>query len=149
MSKTLTLRSSDILPKNFHQFAVGFDSIFDELHRSTMQVRDNYPPYNLIKYTEDNFTIEIAVAGFNQGDITVELDKNQLTIKGEQSLSSDNDSVQYLHRGISSRNFVRTFTIADYVEVVNATVENGILSVELERKIPESAKPKTIAIEYK
>lgn len=145
-SNTLTLRSLDI--PSIHKFGIGFDTIFDELQRVTSLNRDNnYPPYNIVKYSEDNFTIELAVAGFREGDINIQVEKNQLSIEGEQKTDIDNP-VEYLHRGISARSFVRTFTLADHVEVVGAEVANGILSVNLERKIPEEQKPKKIAVNY-
>jgi molecular chaperone IbpA len=148
MTNQLTLRSLDI--PSIHKFTVGFDNIFDELQRVTSQTRDNYPPYNVIKHTDDQFSIELAVAGFHDGDITVEVESNQLTIKGEQTQNLDDllKEIEYLHRGISARNFVRTFTLADHVEVIEAHVANGILTVNLERKIPEEKKPKKIAISY-
>lgn len=148
MTRELTLRSLDI--PSIHKFTVGFDNIFDELQRVTSQTRDNYPPYNVIKHTDDQFSIELAVAGFHDGDITVEVESNQLTIKGEQTQNLDDllKEIEYLHRGISARNFVRTFTLADHVEVTNALVANGILTVSLERKIPEEKKPKKIAISF-
>lgn len=149
MTNQLTLRSLDI--PSIHKFAVGFDNIFDELQRVTTQ-RDNYPPYNVLKIDEDHFTIEVAVAGFQEGDISITVEKNILTIKGEQAIKvykEDELEPEYLHRGISSRNFARTFTLADHVEVVGAKAENGILKIELERQVPEEQKPKTIAITYK
>ena len=149
MTRELTLRSLDI--PSIHKFAVGFDNIFDELQRVTTQ-RDNYPPYNVLKIDEDHFTIEVAVAGFQEGDISITVEKNILTIKGEQAIKvykEDELEPEYLHRGISSRNFARTFTLADHVEVVGAKAENGILKIELERQVPEEQKPKTIAITYK
>lgn len=141
----LTLRALDI--PSIHKFAVGFDSIFDEINRISTQ-RDNYPPYNVIKHSDDNFAIELAVAGFNEGDIAITLEKQLLTVKGEQVQDLDAKESEYLHRGISARNFVRTFTLADYVEVVTAKVENGILKIDLERKVPDEQKPKTIQIVY-
>ena len=148
MTNQLTLRSLDI--PSIHKFTVGFDNIFNELQRVTSQTRDNYPPYNVIKHSDDKFSIELAVAGFNDGDITVEVESNQLTIKGEQTQYLDDlvKEIEYLHRGISARNFVRTFTLADHVEVSNALVANGILTISLERKIPEEKKPKKIAISF-
>ncbi len=148
MTNQLTLRSLDI--PSIHKFTVGFDNIFDELQRVTSQTRDNYPPYNVIKHTDDQFSIELAVAGFHDGDITVEVESNQLTIKGEQTQNLDDllKEIEYLHRGISARNFVRTFTLADHVEVTSALVANGILTISLERKIPEEKKPKKIAISF-
>ena len=150
MTNTLTLRSFDV--PSIHKFAVGFDNIFEELTRvSAQQSQQNYPPYNIVKHTEDKFVIELAVAGFREGDITITLEKNVLTIEGDQVKNLDdvpNVTSEYLHRGISQRNFTRTFTLADHVEVVEAKSENGILAIVLERKVPEELQPKKIAISY-
>lgn len=149
MTNTLTLRSFDI--PSIHKFGVGFDSIFNELARVTnSQANTNYPPYNVIKHDENKFAIELAVAGFREGDINIVVDKNNLTISGDQVRNLDEltKEVEYLHHGISARSFSRTFTIADHVEVVSAEVANGILTVTLERKIPEELQPKKIAITY-
>jgi molecular chaperone IbpA len=150
MTRELTLRSLDI--PSIHKFGIGFDSILDELMRvNAQQANTNYPPYNIVKHSEDAFAIELAVAGFREGDINITLEKNVLTIKGEQKVSLDEleKDVEYVHRGISARNFDRTFTLADYVEVLGAKAENGILTIELERQVPEEQKPKTVAITYK
>ena len=149
MTNQLTLRSLDI--PAIHKFGIGFDSLFDEIMRNNAQPAPNYPPYHIVKHDDDNFIIELAVAGFNEGDIRITLEKNLLTIKGEQTQSLDelDKEVEYLHRGISARSFTRTFTLADHVEVSNAHAKNGILSIELERKVPEEQKPKSIAISYK
>lgn len=144
MTNTLTLRSLDI--PSIHKFAVGFDNMFDELLR-TSQANTNYPPYNIVKHGDDNFAIELAVAGFKDGEINIQVERNQLTVKGEQLLELDNQ-VEYLHRGISARSFSRTWTLADHVEVAGAKSENGILTISLERKVPEEQKPKSIAITY-
>jgi len=149
MTRELTLRSLDI--PSIHKFAVGFDNIFDEMLRiNAQQSNTNYPPYNIVKRSEDIFVIELAVAGFNEGDIKITLEKNVLTIKGEQTVSLDEleKDVEYVHRGISARNFDRVFTLAEYVEVIGAKAENGILTIELERQVPEEQKPKTVAITY-
>lgn len=146
MTKTLTLRSFDI--PHLHKFAVGFDSVFDELLRiSSAQTTSNYPPHNVIKTGDDTVTIEVAVAGFSEGEININLDKRQLIISGERN-RADNSSWEYLHRGISSRDFRHTFTLAEHVEVKGASVKEGILSVQLERQVPDEAKPKVIAITY-
>lgn len=148
-NNTLTLRSFDI--PSIHKFGIGFDNIFDELQRiSLQQGNQNYPPYNVVKHDDNTFVIELAVAGFREGDITVTVEKNQLTIVGEkvENLDELDKNVEYLHRGISSRSFNRTFTIADHVEVTGADVSNGILSIKLERKIPEELKPRTVAISF-
>jgi len=139
----LSLRSLDI--PSIHKFAVGFDSIFDDLIMRTAQ-STNYPPYNVVKYSDDVFSIELAIAGFKDGEVTITTERNQLTVKGEQN--PELYEREYLHRGISARNFVRTWTLADHVEVVGANSENGILTISLERKVPEEQKPKSIAINY-
>jgi len=144
MTNTLTLRSLDI--PSIHKFAVGFDNMFDELLR-TSQASTNYPPYNIVKHGDDSFAIELAVAGFKDGEVNIEVERNQLTVKGEQAVDLDNQ-VEYLHRGISARSFTRTWTLADHVEVSGAKSENGILTISLERKVPEEQKPKIIAINY-
>ncbi len=145
MTRELTLRSLDI--PSIYKFGIGFDGILDELMRvNAQQTNTNYPPYNIVKHTEDQFAIELAVAGFREGDITITLEKNVLTIAGDLSVSEI--PVTYLHRGISGRKFTREFTLADHVEVISANAENGILVVELERKVPEEQKPKTVAITY-
>ena len=146
MTNTLTLRSLDI--PSIHKFAVGFDNMFDELLRNTsQQASTNYPPYNVIKHSEDKFTIELAVAGFKEGDINVQIEKNQLTVTGDQATELNGER-EYLHRGISARNFTRVWTLADNVEVKGAEVANGILTISLERYVPEEQKPKKIAISY-
>jgi molecular chaperone IbpA len=143
----LTLRSLDI--PSIHKFGIGFDTMFDELMRSTaQQSNNNYPPYNIVKHSDDHFSIELAVAGFKEGDIDVQVEKNQLTVQGSKSISIDTPNTEYLHRGISARNFVRNWTLADYVEITGATVADGILTINLERKVPEEEKPKKIAITY-
>jgi molecular chaperone IbpA len=143
MTKTLTLRSLDI--PSIHKFGIGFDSMFDELTRITSQGQSNYPPYNVVKTSEDNFHIEVACAGFSEGEIEINLDNRVLTIKGNKEADV---VAEYLHQGISNRDFVREFTLAEHVEVIDAVNKNGILTIYLERKIPEEKKPKTIAISY-
>ena len=149
MTNTLTLRSFDV--PSIHKFAVGFDNMFNEIMRvQAQQTNQNYPPYNIVKHNDDKFVIELAVAGFREGDINITVDKSVLTIEGEQieSLDELEQQHEYVHRGISSRNFTRTFTLADHVEVKEAKSENGILSITLERKVPEELKPKKIAITF-
>ena len=145
-NKTLTLRSFDI--PALHKFGIGFDNMFDELMRvSANQPSSNYPPHNVIKTGEDSVLVEVAVAGFAEGEIDIQLNKNQLSIKGERKREEDSN-YEYFHRGISRRDFTHTFTLADHVEVKNASIQDGILSVYLERQVPEEAKPKSIAITY-
>jgi len=145
MTKTLSLRSLDI--PSIHKFGIGFDNMFDELMRMNSQQSLNYPPYNIVKQTEDNFYIEIATAGFGEGEIAINLDNRLLTIRG-RIVRDEDTSKEYLHRGISSRDFDREFTLAEHVEVVNASQKDGILTIYLERIVPEEKKPKAIAITY-
>ena len=143
MTKTLSLRSLDI--PSIHKFGIGFDNMFDELMRMNSQQSLNYPPYNIVKNTEDSFFIEVAVSGFSEGEIEVNLDNRVLTIKGQKK---EDLVAEYLHKGISTRDFVREFTLAEHVEVINASQKDGILSIQLERIVPEEKKPKAIAISY-
>ena len=141
------LTTLDLQP--FYRNSIGIDRLFDTLFtlEHTAQA-GNYPPYNILKKDEDNYTIEIAVAGFTQGDIDVTTHDGVLVIKGEKA-EEHKIEIEYLHNGISARKFERTFTLNDYVEVASATVANGILSIDLERHLPETMKPKTIDINYK
>jgi molecular chaperone IbpA len=124
---------------------IGFDQLFDNVERRfANQVQNNYPPYNVIKHDDNTFEIEVAVAGFNKDDITVQVDQDQLIIKGQQPQTST--EVQYMHRGLAARDFERTWTLADHMEVGEAELTNGILSVKLTRIVPEALKPRLIAI---
>jgi molecular chaperone IbpA len=122
--------------------------MFDELHRTFANSRSdgNYPPHNVVKLDDSHYVIELAVAGFDEKEIDVELKENVLTVKGEQT--KPETEVEYLHKGISARNFVRTFPLAEHIEVRGATVKNGILAIALEQVIPEEDKPKRIPITF-
>lgn len=124
---------------------IGFDQLFDNVERRfANQVQNNYPPYNVIKHDDNTFEIEVAVAGFNKEDITVQVDQDQLIIKGQKPQAET--EVQYMHRGLAARDFERTWTLADHMEVGDAELTNGILSVKLTRIVPEALKPRLIAI---
>lgn len=147
MTKTLHLRTLDI--PSLHKFGIGFDTMFDELHRiHSQQSSTNYPPYNVVQLNEDEYMISLAVAGFGLDNLTVTKDKNFLIIEGKQHDLADEVEPNYLHRGISARDFRREFKLADHVEIDNAHLELGILNIHLKRDIPEAQKPKTIAISY-
>ena len=150
MTKTLTLRSFDI--PTLTKFGIGFDNMFDELMRvSAQQSSTNYPPYDIVQINEDEYMISMAVAGFGHDNLTVTKDKKFLIIEGKHSTETVENSdatCTYLHKGISERSFRREFQLADHVEISNAHLELGILSVHLKREVPEDAKPKTIAITY-
>ena len=150
MTKTLTLRCFDI--PTLTKFGIGFDNMFDELMRvSAQQSSTNYPPYNIVQINDDEYMISVAVAGFGHDNLTVTKDKKFLIIEGKHSTETVENSdatCTYLHKGISERSFRREFQLADHVEISNAHLELGILSVHLKREVPEDAKPKTIAITY-
>jgi len=140
------LTTLDLQP--FYKNSVGIDRLFDTMmSRIEHSSSTNYPPYNIIKIDDDNYKIEIAVAGFSKGDIDVQTHDGQLIIKGDKEVQDT--ETNYLHNGISNRKFLRTFELSDYVEVASAEVKDGILTVDLERHVPESMKPKTIDINYK
>ena len=127
---------------------VGFDRIFDDMERKfANQMTTNYPPYNVLKKSDDEYAIEMAVTGFEKDEITVETEMDTLTVKGcKLDISEGTDAPQYLHRGLAQRDFTRSFTLAEHMEVKSAEVKNGILTVSIKRNIPEYAKPKLIEV---
>ena len=134
----------------FKPFSVGFDNLFDDFDRMlsfNSASINHYPPYNIRKINDTDYVIELAVAGFGKKDIEVKSQENTLTIKSkdkkEEVLDKDED---ILHRGISQRSFTRSFTVADDVVVKGADLKDGLLSVKLERIIPDEKKPKIIDI---
>jgi len=144
--KQVYLNSLDI--PTISRFAVGFDRMFDELTRTASTLNGtNYPPYNIIKSGENTYVIEVAVSGFEESELDVEVKDGELIVKGEKQFKEE-EAPEYLHQGIANRNFLRTFALAENVEVKGASVKNGILAVTLEHIVPESAKPKKIAITF-
>ena len=132
-------------------FTVGYDNVFDRFE--TMFDNDhffsqagNYPPYNIVKTGDYTYDIELALAGFGKKDIDVNYAASQLTIKSIKDEKAEEDADGVLHKGISKRQFSRTFTIADDVEVKGAELKDGLLKVSLEKIIPDSKKPRTIQI---
>jgi molecular chaperone IbpA len=120
---------------------VGFDRYFTAPHHQN----GNYPPHNIVKYSDDTYGIEVAVAGFTKDEVTVEVDQDQLTIRGVKAQLNESQ-VEYLHRGLAARNFEQTFTLAEYMEVRGAKVENGMLQIDIHRLVPEALKPRRIEI---
>lgn len=136
----------DLTP--FYRHSVGVDRLFDRIvNQIDLASNGNYPPYDIVRLQENCYEIRLAVAGFQLSDISVEYHDGKLIVRGARSDSAES-TVDYLHNGISHRNFVRSFTLADYIEIKNATLRDGILTLTLEREIPESQKPKSIAITY-
>lgn len=124
---------------------IGFDRIFHDVEtRYASSVQTNYPPYNVIKHDNNNFEIEVAVAGFEREDITVHVDQDQLVIRGCRI--KDADVSKYLHRGLAARDFERSWTLAEHMQVSDAELTNGILRVKITRIVPEELKPRLISI---
>jgi molecular chaperone IbpA len=150
--KTKTkITSFDLTP--FYRNSIGVDRLFDriisQIDTAAGSSSNNYPPYNIIKHGDDTFEVQVAVAGFTEGEVEIAVKDGTLVITGEHQPEAQLVGTEYLHQGISARKFIRTFQLAEYVEVIEASSNNGILSVRLERKVPEAMKPKTIAITYK
>jgi molecular chaperone IbpA len=121
---------------------VGFDHLFNELEWTTKHAQDHYPPHNIIKTSEEDYLIEIAVAGFSKEGIEVEYHQRTLTVTGEHKKQGRD----YIHRGISTKKFKRTFRLSENVEVHGADIQDGILAVELKYVIPEDQRPRKINI---
>lgn len=124
--------------------SIGFDrmaQLLDQANR--IDQTPSYPPYNIETLGENNYRITLAVAGFCERDLDITSEQNTLTVKGKKQAESEG---QFIHRGIANRSFERRFQLADHVLVKSATMDNGLLHIELEREIPEAMKPRTIAI---
>jgi molecular chaperone IbpA len=118
---------------------IGFDELARRLEN--LETADNYPPHNIIKVDDDHYTIELAVAGFSESELDITVKDSVLTVTGTKE-----DSRTYIHKGVSTRKFVRKFTLNEYVDVTSADLENGILSLNMERHVPEEERPRKIAI---
>jgi molecular chaperone IbpA len=125
---------------------LGFDSLFDNFeHRFANQINQNYPPYNILKHDEDSYEIEIAVTGFEKDEVTVEIDQNQLVVKGQRK-EVDLKEPTYLHRSLATRDFTRSWTLAEHMEVGEGRIKNGVLTVGLKRVVPEALKPRQLKL---
>src|SRR3977135_1537179 len=135
----MAMTNFDLSP--FWRSPVGFDRLFNLLEDDSFRVasEQHYPPYNIERTGEDSYQVTLAVAGFMPEEITITSDQNVLTVEGRKADKNDRD---YLYHGISARPFRRQFNLADYVEVVGATFENGLLQIKLVREIPEAMKPR-------
>jgi molecular chaperone IbpA len=136
------MRNYDFTP--LWRSTVGFDRTFDLLNNSQMlDGQDNYPPYDIARTGEESYRISLAIAGFSPDDIAITAQQNLLTVAGRRAELADHD---YIYQGISARPFDRHFSLADHVEVEKATCENGLLQIDLVRKVPEAMKPRRIEI---
>ena len=123
-------------------FFLGFNDQFVRWE-SNKKTTSSFPPYNVKKVDEDNYTIELAVAGYDRDELEINVEKDTLTIKSDKE---NDDKSEFMHRGIAGRNFTQHFTLGEYMIVKSASLENGLLIIKIERELPEEAKPKTIKI---
>lgn len=152
----LTISSSRFTPDQFTQLGrsiIGFDQIFDMMESAAQHMltesaaRSGYPPYNVIKRDDDHYAIELAVSGFGESDLEVSVANGVLTVAGDTQKEAQPE-IQYLHRGLSHRRFRREFPLVEYMEVISASVTNGILTIELERRLPDALKPRTVEVTF-
>ena len=129
----------------FIPYSIGFDNLFDRLFDIDLESSNSYPPYNISKVDDNNYIIEMALAGFNKDDIEIELADSELTVRSKKREDSNKD-VNLIHQGISHRSFNRKFTLSEEILVKNAEMKNGMLIIKLEKFIPENKKPKLISI---
>jgi molecular chaperone IbpA len=159
LTKEETMTSRDLSIFNtLRPFSIGFDDMFDQfenmLGNGGLTMQSNYPPYNIRKTGKDNYAIEVALAGFNKNDVEVEFEDNLLTVKTKQINISENEKQserkikngEIIHKGISQRQFARSFTIAEDIKVNGAELKDGLLTVSCERVVPEYKKKKLIEI---
>ena len=147
----MTSKDLSIL-KSLRPFSIGFDDMFDQfenmLGNGNLTMQSNYPPYNIRKTGKDNYSIEVALAGFSKKDVEVEFEDNLLTVRTKQVNKSDekNEDGEIIHKGISQRQFARSFTIADDLKVNSAELKDGLLTVACERILPDHKKKRLIEI---
>jgi molecular chaperone IbpA len=138
------MRQFDFTP--FRRSTIGFDRLFDLLEASARQsASENYPPFNLERIAEDRYRITLAIAGFKADEIDVTAQQNLLLVSGKKA-DGEGQGGSYLHLGIANRSFERRFELADFVRVENAGLEDGLLTIDLVREVPEAMKPKKIAV---
>jgi len=142
------MRSFDLTP--LFRSTIGFDRLADMLDSaSQFDTGVSYPPYNIERTDENHYRISLAVAGFAEKDMTVEVKEGVLTVQGKRETEKENQTQHYLYQGIAGRSFERRFQLAENVEVRGAQLENGLLHIELERLVPEEKKPRRVAINGK
>jgi molecular chaperone IbpA len=138
------MQTFDLAP--LYRSTVGFDRLFSLLDQGVDNSAPGYPPYNIERTGENEYRVSVAVAGFKEPELSVVAKENTLTIRGEKSAQNDEKRGEVLYQGIAARTFERVFQLADFVQVKGASLENGLLHVDLVREIPEAKKPRTIPI---
>jgi molecular chaperone IbpA len=138
------MRTYDLTP--FYRSTIGFDRLFSLLDQTTADGSPGYPPYNIERTGENAYRISVAVSGFAKDELSIVAKENTLTIKGEKVANENGSKSEVLYRGIAARAFERAFQLADFVVVKNASLEHGLLHVDLVREIPEAKKPRNIPI---
>lgn len=132
---------------NLNRALVGFDRVFHDFEgRFANQVQNNYPPHNVIKRDEDNYEIQIAVAGFSKEEVSITVQGDEIIVVGIKTDIGDPPNTEYIHRGLAFRDFERYFRLEGYLEVESAEIVNGLLAIKIKRNIPEEKKPKLIEI---
>jgi molecular chaperone IbpA len=124
---------------------IGFDRMFDTVEQRAINTT-GYPPHNIVRLDENLYCIEMAVAGFKKSEVQVEVEDNTLTVRGTSGTPNESATREYLHRGLSSRDFVRSFPLAEHMVVNDAKIENGVLTINIERIVPEALKARVIDI---
>lgn len=140
MTQLRTITAAELA--NLSKALVGFDRMVNARANSS---QSNYPPHNIIRYTETDYAIELAVAGFSREDISIEVDQNIITIRGEHDTSLP-EGTEFIHRGLAARNFVTEFPLVEFMEVRGAVVKDGMLKISVEYVVPEAHKPRQIEI---
>ena len=131
----------------FRRSSVGFDRLFDMLENSSFgQGQENYPPFDLIKLGDNDYRIELAVAGFKPDEVDITAHQNVLIVSGRKNDEADSKGSDYIYRGIATRSFERRFALADHIQVKGADLKDGLLAIELVREIPEAMKPRKINV---
>ena len=138
------MRTFDLTP--FYRSTVGFDRLFSLLDQGSFDSAPTYPPYNIERTGENAYRVTVAVAGFAENELNIQVKENTLTIRGEKQSKESADTANVLYQGIAGRAFERVFQLADFVQVRGAALENGLLHVDLVREIPEAKKPRQIPI---
>lgn len=143
---TQLLRLDTTALQQLNRALIGFDRMIDDFDgRWANSVQSNYPPHNVVKTGDNTYELQLAVTGFSKTEISVEVNQDHLVVRGERTREEDEQNV-YLYRGLATRDFQKIFPLSDHVEVRSSTIKNGILSIHLERVIPESLKPRNIPI---